>query len=590
MARQGEIELEITEGWNYKFLPSLTGGLNTLTRADDIDGSQLTDVRNLYFYQGSIRADTGYIDFADAVEDTPRATYQYFKRDGTAYQVLITNGSFYVYQGSVWQYVSDGVSTSTTAGATAGQLFVTVSDTTGFSDGDPVGIDLVGGTQHRTTVNGTPTATNLPLADAIPVGATVAVSASVVHAVQLSGVDTEQVSLLTDPASDTMLFTNGVDNVMQFDGDTCEVVTGIASVLSTCKALAILASSVLFINTTELGIAFPQRVRWSDTGDLTNLSTGNAGYTDLYDTEDFCLTAVELGPYVIIYRERTIVRAEYVGTADIMFNFDTMISGEGALCHDSVVDLGDAHLVMGNANIYEYRGDFELRPLGDNVYHVLFGISGKISPEYKDRFFALYIEELNEAWFFFTNNTDTGHPKSLARYRVDTDAWTLREWPTNLSGFGFYQRREALRWNEVIGTWDEQNWQWNSTKVLANAPTTLLCDESGKQVVEYDYLAATDGGTEISWYMETKQFMHPRFKFRLDYIELYCKGSAVDIEYRMDQGAWLPLKSLTLTSTTMKYTAHMQDVGHRVQFRLSGTGSGFSLEWLGFSYELESEW
>ena len=45
-----------------------------------------------------------------------------------------------------------------------------------------------------------------------------------------------------------------------------------------------------------------------------------------------------------------------------------------------------------------------------------------------------------------------------------------------------------------------------------------------------------------------------------------------------------------LTTTPAKYQITNQFVSDRVQWRLSGTSPGFALEWIGFSYEFESEW
>jgi hypothetical protein len=74
--------------------------------------------------------------------------------------------------------------------------------------------------------------------------------------------------------------------------------------------------------------------------DATNWSTGLAGIDDLVDTEDFILSLLILGPWLIAYRETTIMRCSYLGLPNQTVFWEYMIYGEGAVSQNAVAELG----------------------------------------------------------------------------------------------------------------------------------------------------------------------------------------------------------------------------------------------------------
>ncbi|KKK68157.1 hypothetical protein LCGC14_2946880, partial [marine sediment metagenome] len=305
---------------------------------------------------------------------------------------------------------------------------------------------------------------------------------------------------------DFLVFTNGVDIVKRYNGTDVVNLSNLPSSGNTiCKALGLLENHLLLFHTIEGGTTLPQRVRRSDTGDPAEWVTGNAGFDDLLDSEDFIVTAEPFGPYVIIYRERSINRMSFVGTSDRLFNFETTITGEGVISLDSVINLGDIHIIFGNTNFYEYTGGFSLRPVGDELFDLVFGQSGELNPSNKNRSLSIYVEELDEAWFFYpTGQSDS--PDRVVRYNVSKRSWVIKRLTDKIVGFGFYQKDASLTWNDLEGSWIEQTFAWNSKQLLANAPTIQFCGESPLQVYEYDFVSVTDDGTDITYSLETKDF------------------------------------------------------------------------------------
>jgi len=581
--------------WQYKLIDSFTKGVNTVERADGIAEDELLEASNVYFFKRTVKSDTGFKTRGAAVDGTPRAIYQFFKTTGTSELLLFTNTTAYRWLSSQWQYLHDGTSTTLSANASAGATSVDVTSTAGLSVGNKIGIILDDASEFQTTIDSIAGSTiNFPAGQTLPSAATA--GNAFVKAATLNGSDDEQLSFVTMPAFNWLVFTNGVDVVKYYDGAKIANLPGLPSGGNTiCQALALIDNYLILLNTKEGGTAYPQRVRWSDTGDPTNWSSGNASYVDLYNSEDFIVTSLPFGPYIMIYRERSIVRMEYVGSSTKLFNFDTLVEGEGVRSVDSVVDAGGYHVFVGNSDIYKFQGSFDITPLSRKITNKLFGTAGEINPSYSSRSMLLYIEELDEIWLFYAD-ANGKYPNKLARYSIQDDGWAFRDFGIPITGYGFYQRDSTQTWAELVGSWAAQTWRWGDASLLANSPiTNLLTNDAtiGNRALDYDYTTTDDNGNPIAWSFTTKDFFNPTNKIRSSFIEFAASGSSVTIEYSTDAGlTWNKFGSATgivMLSTDINiYRVYQQLVTKRIRFRFSGTVSGFTFEWFGFRFREEA--
>ncbi len=575
------------EEWLYAYLNDQTRGINLSDRPDRIRDEECLEAVNVRFDAGEVLSDFGYKTFGQVVRGNPRVSYQFFLKNGTSVLVLITNDTFYKWSTSEleWQYVDDGVSTTVNANEAGGQTVITVADISGFSDTDFVGIILDDGTQHQTTINGAPAATEITITDALPSAASI--GNAFVKAVDLVGDDDLGVSVATWAAVDRMYFANGKDDPLQFDGTSVSGLTGLGGSTFKCAVVVVFKDHLLLMNTIEDGTVFPQRVRWSLPGDPTSWDW-TVNVVDLYDSEDFILSAGLLGPYNIIYRERSIERQSHIGATDKTWLFERMIDAEGVLSVDSLINLGDIHIIFGNANIYEYVGDLTIKPLGDKIFDKIFSKNGILNPQRAARVFAVYVEELDELWAFLAAGADD-YPKHLVKMKVSTGAFSLREFPIAFTGFGFFQTTGDRTWNDLTGTWETQTWTWLSKQLQAQAPTMHLCGQD-KQIYEYDYVEDKDDGADIGYTFITKEFISPNKELRFDRYEFMLKGTSVLVEASYDEGkSWTTLGTVSPGGAFSRQRLFKQRVSRSIRFRFTGT-DGFGLRWLGFRYKEESLW
>ena len=576
--------------WKYKFVENLLGGINTAKANANLEDNQCIKLNNVLLRAGQVLSDNGYKTFGQVVVGRPQVPYQFKRRDLTTDLILITTSTVYKYSSALlrWILVKGTASTTSTLAYPAGTTVIVVASGVGFATGNLIGITLDNGDQLQTTV--TVAGATFTLANAVPVGRSILINAVVLKSVALAGTLDYQVSIDTIAGSDWMVFTNGIDIVKRYDGADCINVPGLPSGGNVvCRSLLLYNTALFLFNTVEGGTAYPQRARRSDQTDPTNWTTGTAGTDNLLDSSDSIVTAAVLGPYMIVYRDKSIVRGSFIGNSGVNYYFETMINTDGAVSTKSVVSVDDYHIFIGQKNIYEYRGDYIISPIGDNIYYHLYGISGELNPAYKNRNFALYSKDLNELWIASVTSTSLDNTcNEVLRYIVSNKAWYHREFKDNLIGSGQYTKQQSLTWDTLVGSWDALTWTWNSQQILGNAAVILLCSAVTNQVYEYDYVSTLDNATAIAYTVETKDFAINTSNFRFDKIEMFIQGMGILLEYSTNQGvSWNTMATIN-QNVLGRVQVYGQFISDRVRFRWSGTGQNFALQWFGFSYKIEN--
>lgn len=578
-----------SDRWKSETIQAFTGGLNTSQRPEIMSSEDLQVCHNVSLMQGRVKSDTGYHRFANQVRGIPQTDYQYYRRTGTSELILVTTATLYRLNSASdeWDYVP-AITPPTSVGTTAaGATTIEVTDDTGFADNDYIGIPLDNGFQHRTRVNGTPVANVITFDDAIPAGRTVPAGSAIVLAVELAGDLDFLVSIVPVPSHDWVAFTNGIDAPKYFDGAICADIPGLPAGVTSCSVLAVYNATLFMMNTVEGGLNFPQRIRRAEIGDPTTWTGGTTGYDDLYNGSDFIVAAEPMGNYLIVYRERSIIKGQYVNTAGRYYDWAFAVDGEGASSAQSVVNLNAEHLIFANAGIYSYTGGFDVSSVGDKVFYSIFSSSGDLNTQYRTRIFSFYVEELDEAWFFYPAGASE-FCNTLMRYNIGDNSWSKRVFADTFTGFGFYQTITASRWVDLSGSWNDQNYRWNSRSVSSDSPTTHLMSNDHQFVMEYNYIDTDDDDQSIDVIIETKDFFLQDFAMRFDLLQFYGKGTDILVEYSTDAGDSYQTLGTVSSNNLEIHSLFSQFVCDKIRFRISSSNVGFELGWLKFNYLEES--
>jgi hypothetical protein len=582
------------------------GGLRTDKSPVDMAPNELSAAQNVKVLAGRLVPDYGYSPLGPPVPG-PQVAYQVFYANGTDDLLLVTLTAVYRFVTSVnqWQYVTWGqlyTNTTMQAGGTDSLTVVAIGDIVVDS---VLGIELDDGSQFAVVVL-TVAGPNITFTPAIPAIRNVPAGAPIVRTMELHGNYDTQVCI-EEFVDGGVYITNGIDPVFYFKDLILNYVASGGNGLpinTTCQWILTFHEQLYLFNTQEGGQAFPQRVRVCDQANASlwlPTSLGGPGglqaIYDLDDTEDFIVTAAILGPWMVVYRETTIMRASYLGLLDETLLWEYMIYGEGAISSGSVAQIGDSHLLVGTSGVYLYRGDYSLESIGDAVFLGYFSALGKLNPTMKSQLFTQYVGDFDEVWVFYPT-VGGAKPFNNLIVELDNHGWFPRQYPNQFVSCNPYLPLEDTIWATAPGTWADYTRPWNSRVFTANVPNMLLCSPDAGQVMIYDYTTATDNGQVIGWELETKDWQDRGYLFRTDSIRLYGQGNGMQVDYSIDGSddqfdappTWVPIGTIDFGSRHALKILTFQIVADHIRFRVSGSDPKNMIGWAECWYLEESEW
>jgi hypothetical protein len=372
---------------------------------------------------------------------------------------------------------------------------------------------------------------------------------------------------------------------MYFDGVDLLVLPGLDTInLTSARVIQVFHSHLVLMDVTENGDRLPQRVRRCDAGNPTEWVNGLAGKDDLVDTDDFILSANPLGPWMIITRENTVMRMSYVGTLEQLFFFEYALLGTGGICPSCVAETGSSLVIFTTSGAMRYTGGYDIEDVGDQIFNYAFSQVGNLNVPVKDISFTVYISEIDEVWFFYASQ-GADFPDTLLRYNQGDESWFIRKLPIQFIGYGFFLSESSTTWANLVGSWEEQKFKWNSKVFQANSPVTLFCGANDNQVYQYDYLSPTDNGIPIPWFWESKDFFKPDVLLTLDGIVAFGRGNNILVEVSTDRGqTWIPLGTINFGVASSRQQLDLQVTGPYLRFRWSGADPLFQLSWFSPRY------
>ncbi len=611
----------------YKYIPSFANGINKNKRSDLIADLEVEDILNLRIDQDTLEVYKGYTllsaNLADgsatdgAYEELAKRLYRFEAADGTITLFLFTNAAVYTYNGSAWTLVTRDTTDEFTA--VAGTDVITADSAHTLSDNDtvkftttdtlPAGLELdviyyvinsstpdfqVSLTRGGSTVDITDTGTGTHSFTPCYEGRIVLT-----------------VKAVTYTPLDAVVWTNGVDPPQIYisgalrDLAGLDDIAGAATEITACRDLAVWNEKLYMFYTTEDGEDIPQMIRWSDTADIeewNNDGSNDGGFLRLSDRDDAIQTVAQLGPDLIVYRDHSIVKGQWVGSASRTATFDEIISDEGAIGPNAVANVGAVHIFFGWNNIFRYNGGTTLDPVGTKVRDLIYGPRKVIDLTKPVNISVEHITSLGEVWcsvLVGTTTSDAGeytaYKTMILAYGVTGDNWTIREFGTSTSDVQIEGMLESqivafLHWNETELTWLEfEERPWNDQTFSSELPGILM--PSGQNILNFDHDEEQDNGVDIPFRVDTKDFESGFNFIRIHYIDLVTLGSGCTVSYSIDKGtSWTILGTVGEHTTFSKNKMFANFSSQVVRWRVSGSGAGFKLGSFGFKFSIDTEY
>ena len=302
-----------------------------------------------------------------------------------------------------------------------------------------------------------------PVSASVPALAGACIGAAVVSKLDdsrrvFAGTGTHLYELVTGSWTDRSgaLYTGGPETRWQFAqfGDSTlasnltdtiqRSTTGVfASISGAPKAKVIytVGGFVMALHTDDTGFGLQQDRWWCsaafDDTDWTPSVTTQATTGRLVSAPGRITAGGRLGDYAVAYKEKAIYLGQYVG-APVVWDWQQIPGGEaGCVGQDAWCDVGGAHFIVGNDNLWLFDGSRPV-PIGTGTVRQWFFDNS--APEYRFQTRCTFDRQNNRVWVFYVPTGETAHSKALV-YHVLTKQWGLVDMTTqaevNYIGSGY---------------------------------------------------------------------------------------------------------------------------------------------------------
>ena len=347
----------------------------------------------------------------------------------------------------------------------------------------------------------------------------------------LTASNTDAVSFATPLLSGSriLVFTNFIDPIQKYDtGGVCAPLGGTPPLAKFVQEYG----PYLLLAYVDDGAVRPARVQWCDTGLPETWSGGSAGSKDLIEDGDSITGMALYDNYVAVHKSKAIYLG-YLVTTSAVFKFDRKSTGAGTIANNSIQNLPSgeqAFLAIDGIRLFNGIS----APLIESK--VAEDLREGVNTTYISRVWSVVVKELNEYWLGVPiGSEETG--SVVYKYNYVTRACHKDTRPNVVSAFTYIESNQPT-WDDQTLTWDEATDRWDSGSLQALFPHVLLNDLSGLSI-RRDVGVNSDNGAAVNSFWETRDFQSkedPVFLCQWLEMELYAKGTSLNIEYSVDSG------------------------------------------------------
>lgn len=288
--------------------------------------------------------------------------------------------------------------------------------------------------------------------------------------------------LTTGSDGDRWYATNGIDNVVAWDGTSDQAYVPDLGNVDTCRYLKRFSNIMFYISPTISGDQRGDSVRTSAIGKPEETVSDEAAEFIVQDSNDNLVAAAEIGDLLALYGENSITLAQFVGDP-LQFVFRGAAADTGPISSRALALFPDAHYYIGRDGQYVFDGT-RAATVNDHVWR---DVRRRTPPEREYQTIAAFDEEQGDLFWVTPLTTDSdqdGAPEValVQHYLEDTgqqrpEAFTRREMP--VTAIGDFERETSITWDQLTQQWSEYNFRWNDKFFEAGFPQKLIGTRSG---------------------------------------------------------------------------------------------------------------
>ena len=525
---------------------SPVGGLNVMVSPGEITNIQSPDLRNVEFWEKELQGRFGRRKLTTAgLSGKVVGLDQYYLFSGASYLTAHSPKDVYRYYSSdkSWKYLTPTYTTGTVAVTnnsadivgtnTVWSTNVAVGDKFrlgGLNDANPIWYEV------QTVTDDTHITLTAVYAEATASGQVYTIRKL------YTGGNTDLT--VKDIITDLYVFTNGIDNIQKWDGDTSHLASDLGGSPPKAKFLCGYKDQLILGYTIEAGTDCPQRLRWSAVGNPESYPSEN--FMDLVEGADWLSGLAILGNYLVVFKERSIYLLYYVG-GYWQFKQEMVVGGIGNIAPFSLGNLGDEILFLGPDGVYAFNGRNADNITDDNIKDII----DNLNPTAKFYSYGLIVEEKHQYWLAVPYGESETNDKLLV-YDYFLGSWSWHDIPAGV--FGYYNLEGDLTIGELEGTIGDLQGRIGDRFLLANAPINLIGGYDG-----YIYKVGegqVDDGVTYTRYWVSKWFNFdaPHRVKTVSRLQPFLhneRGGSIDISIGTDfKDSWDLTKTISLDDAT----------------------------------------
>lgn len=284
--------------------------------------------------------------------------------------------------------------------------------------------------------------------------------------------------------NDTFYATNGLDNVVKWDGitDTAEYV----DLGFTCKVLHTYSNMMIYGAITMSGDYFPNDIINSNPGEPENVSGGLSEQFTVFPNANQITAMVPIGDNLVVYSRRNVTLVQFVGDP-FVFVFRQTVSELGPIAGGLIADLGDFHEFVAPDGQYFFDG-VAIKSSAQQVWR---SVLQQIDPLRLHTAQIHFNEEHGDLMWLVPLVSDPGvgdteEPPETAfveHYLEDVPDTAESPYSRRRAPFlcsSYTEQRGAVTFASVGSTtWDAYPFRWNDSFLQIAYPISIFGDQDG---------------------------------------------------------------------------------------------------------------
>lgn len=291
-------------------------------------------------------------------------------------------------------------------------------------------------------------------------------------------------------ADATLLFTtnyNVTDKMRYWDGTiwtSFYPLINATDTIQTARIIIPFKDRLLLLNVIENDGAnktYVNRCRFGWDGSPVNAaafrtdSAGKGGVIDI-PTKEAIISAQLLKDRLIVFCERSTWELAYTGNQILPFVFQQINSELGVESSFSIVPFDKIVLGIGDVGIHACDG-LNVDRIDQKIPEYVFNIHNQENDGTK-RVHGIrdYSQEM-VYWCIPTDQNNDKFPRHVLVYNYNNGSWAVND--DSITCFGYLQRDQDLRWEDLTFTWEEWESPWNSGTFQSEFPNIIAGNQEG---------------------------------------------------------------------------------------------------------------